>query len=516
LHVVSKCNVTKNTSYIYETIFFRNYILGFLFFIPFLGQKNTARCLNSSSISRDGLMSKFKFPSAFTILFALIALMAALTWVVPVGEYDRVHNEQLDKNVPVPGSFKSVEPNPQGIDDVLLAPINGFYDIDTYEARAIDVALFVLIIGGFLGVVNKTGAIDVGIKSIMVVMQGREQWMIPILMFMFAAGGTIYGMAEESLAFYLILLPVMIRAGYDALTAVAIIMLGAAIGTLGSTINPFATVIASNAAGVPFTDGIGLRVAILVIGWSICVAYVMRYAAKVRKDPSASLVAYMKEDNEKHFLSDAKDEEEILTGRQKAVLVVFGLSFVVMIWGVSLADWWMARMSALFIVASIVVALIYRLSEEKFIESFVDGARDLLGVALIIGVARGIVVIMDAGHLSDTVLNWSEGPVAFIIVMYWLEVAMSFFVPSSSGLAVLSMPIMAPLAEFVGVSRDLVVTAFQSANGLVNMINPTFAVVMGGLAIGRVRYDIWLRFTFPLLLILTVLIMGALSLGALI
>jgi uncharacterized ion transporter superfamily protein YfcC len=467
-------------------------------------------------------MSKFKFPSAFTILFALIALMAALTWVVPVGEYDRVYNEQIGKDVPVPGSFKSVEANPQGVGDVLLAPINGFYDIDSYEARAIDVALFVLMIGGFLGVVNKTGAIDVGIKRIMVVMQGREQWMIPILMFMFAAGGTIYGMAEESLAFYVILLPVMIRAGYDALTAVAIIMLGAGIGTLGSTINPFATVIASNAAGVPFTDGIGLRVAILVIGWSICVAYIMRYAAKVRKDPSASLVAYMKEDNEKHFLSGAKDEEEILTGRQKAVLVVFGLSFVVMIWGVSMADWWMARMSALFIVASIVVALIYRLSEEKFIESFVDGARDLLGVALIIGVARGIVVIMDAGHLSDTVLNWSEGavaglsPIAFITVMYWLEVAMSFFVPSSSGLAVLSMPIMAPLAEFAGVRRDLVVTAFQSANGLVNMINPTFAVVMGGLAIGRVRYDIWLRFALPLLLILTVLIMCALSLGTMI
>ena len=467
-------------------------------------------------------MSKFKFPSAFTILFALIAVMAALTWVVPVGEYDRVYNEQIGKDVPVPGSFKSVEANPQGVGDVLLAPINGFYDIDSYEARAIDVALFVLMIGGFLGVVNKTGAIDVGIKRIMVVMQGREQWMIPILMFMFAAGGTIYGMAEESLAFYVILLPVMIRAGYDALTAVAIIMLGAGIGTLGSTINPFATVIASNAAGVPFTDGIGLRVAILVIGWGICVAYVMRYAAKVRNDPSASLVAYMKEDNEKHFLSGAKDEEEILTGRQKAVLVVFGLSFVVMIWGVSMADWWMARMSALFIVASIVVALIYRLSEEKFIESFVDGARDLLGVALIIGVARGIVVIMDAGHLSDTVLNWSEGavvglsPVAFINVMYWLEVAMSFFVPSSSGLAVLSMPIMAPLAEFAGVSRDLVVTAFQSANGLVNMINPTFAVVMGGLAIGRVRYDIWLRFALPLLLILTVLIMCALSLGTMI
>ena len=193
-----------------------------------------------------------------------------------------------------------------------------------------------------------------------------------------------------------------------------------------------------------------------------------------------------------------------------------------MIWGVSVAGWWMGRMSVIFIVAAIIVAIIDRMGEEKLVNSFIAGAGELLGVALIIGVARGVVVVMDAGHLSDTLLNWSAeavqglSAVAFINVMYWLEVAMSFFVPSSSGLAVLSMPIMAPLAEFVGVSRDLVVTAFQSANGLVNMINPTFAVVMGGLAIGRVRYDLWLRFTWPLLLILTVLIMAVLSVGALV
>lgn len=465
-------------------------------------------------------MSKFKFPSAFTILFALIALVAAATWIVPVGEFDRVQNEELGREVPVPGSFKPVESNPQGISDILLAPINGFYNIDSYEAAAIDVALFVLIIGGFLGVVNKTGAIDVGIKSVMKGMQGREILMIPILMALFAAGGTIYGMAEESLAFYVILIPVMIRAGYDSLTAVAVIMLGAAMGTLGSTINPFATVIASNAAGVPFTEGIILRAIILVLGWVICVAYVMRYAKKVKHDPSTSLVSYMKEDNEKHWLREDDEGDETLTGRQKLILLVFALSFVVMIWGVSIAGWWMARMSVIFIVAAVVVAFIDRMGEEKLVSNFVAGAGELLGVALIIGVARGIVVVMDDSHLSDTILNWSAeavqglSAVAFINVMYWLEVLMSFFVPSSSGLAVLSMPIMAPLAEFVGVGRDLVVTAFQSANGLVNMINPTFAVVMGGLAIGRIRYDLWLRFTWPLLLILTILIMVTLSIGA--
>lgn len=463
-------------------------------------------------------MSKFKFPSAFTILFALIAVMAALTWFVPVGEYQRVENEQLGKMVPVPGSFQRVEPNPQGVDDVLLAPINGFYDISSYQARAIDVALFVIIIGGFLGVINRTGAIDIGINSIMVKMAGREKWMIPILMAMFAAGGTIYGMAEESLAFYAILLPVMIRAGYDAVTGVAVIMIGAGMGTLGSTINPFATVIASNAAGIPFTDGIVMRLIILILGFIICAAYIMRYAERVRLDPSRSLVAYMKDDNEQHFLGGGdEDPDAKLSGSHKLILTVFILCFAIMIWGVSVAGWWMARMSAIFIVGAIVIAVIDRMGEENFINNFMEGARDLLGVALIIGVARGIVVVMDAGHLSDSILHAAEGLVsglsgiAFINVMYWIQAVLSFFVPSSSGLAVLSMPIMAPLADFVNVGRDTVVTAFQSANGLVNFINPTFAVVMGGLAIGRVRYDLWLRFTWPLLLMLTLVIMVALS-----
>jgi uncharacterized ion transporter superfamily protein YfcC len=340
-------------------------------------------------------------------------------------------------------------------------------------------------------------------------------------MALFAAGGTIYGMAEESLAFYTLIIPVMIAAGYDAATGVAIIMIGAGIGTLGSTINPFATVIASNAAGVAFTEGILLRFAILITGWLACVAFVMRYAERVRQDPSRSIVADMKEANEEHFLK-GRDTSGVIefTLTRKLVLLIFGLSFAVMIWGVSVGGWWMAEMSALFIAASIIVGLVARMGEEEFTSTFVDGARDLLGVALVIGIARGIVVVMDAGKITDTILFWAEGAVsglstiAFINTMYWLEVALSFFVPSSSGLAVLTMPIMAPLADFAGVGRDLVVTAYQSASGIVNLVNPTFAVVMGGLALGRVPYERWLGFMWPLLLILTVIIMSALSLAA--
>ncbi|MDJ0949596.1 MAG: YfcC family protein [Alphaproteobacteria bacterium] len=465
---------------------------------------------------------KFQFPTAFTILFGLIIVVAIATWIVPAGEFDRQRNEALGRDVPVPGTYHPVQPNPQGFVAVMLAPIAGLYDPDTNEANAIDVAVFVLVIGGFLGIVTRTGAIDAGIGRTMVRLRGREKWMIPILMALFAAGGTIYGMAEESLAFYTIIIPVVIAAGYDAATGVAIIMIGAAMGTLGSTVNPFAAVIASDAAGIPFTQGIIWRVVILVLGWLACVAYVMRYAERVRKDPSKSIVFDMKESNEEHFLK-GRDPAGVgdFTTRQAIILVIFGLSFAVMIWGVAVAGWWMAEMSALFLFAAIVCGVIGRLGEHEFVDTFVDGARDLLGVALIIGVARGIVVVMNDGKITDTILQWSaqgvEGlpEVAFINVMYWLQVGMSFLVPSSSGLAVLTMPIMAPLSDFAGVGRDLVVTAYQSANGLVNFFNPTFAVVMGGLALGRVPYERWVKFVMPLCLIITIIIMGTISLGTL-
>jgi hypothetical protein len=232
----------------------------------------------------------FRFPSAFTILFALIILVAALTWIIPAGQYERIPSEALGRDVPVAGSFAPADPNPQGFFDIILAPIAGFYDPLEYTANAIDVSLFVLIIGGFIGVVTATGAIDAGIARAMVRLKGRENWMIPFLMALFALGGTTYGMAEETLAFYVLLIPVMIAAKYDALTAVAVILLGAGVGVLGSTINAFSTVIASDAAGVSFADGLLLRLAILVVCWAVTVAFVMRYAARVRADPTRSLV----------------------------------------------------------------------------------------------------------------------------------------------------------------------------------------------------------------------------------
>ncbi|EDY0806668.1 YfcC family protein, partial [Salmonella enterica subsp. arizonae serovar 62:z4,z23:-] len=276
-------------------------------------------------------MGKFKFPTAYTILFILIALVAVMTWIVPAGKYQMAMNATLGKEVPVAGTYAPVDAHPQGITAVLLAPIDGLYNHETYTAGAIDVALFVLIIGGFLGVVNKTGAIDAGIERVTVRLNGKEEWMIPILMALFAAGGTIYGMAEESLPFYTLLVPVMMAARFDPLVAAATVLLGAGIGTLGSTINPFATVIAANAAGIPFTQGMLMRVLLLIIGYVLCVVWVMRYARKVRAHPELSIVADKMEENHAHFLGNRANTLLAFTATRKWVLLIFAASFAVMI-----------------------------------------------------------------------------------------------------------------------------------------------------------------------------------------
>jgi uncharacterized ion transporter superfamily protein YfcC len=341
-------------------------------------------------------------------------------------------------------------------------------------------------------------------------------------------------MAEESLAFYPLVIAAMIALGYDALTGVATILLGAGIGVLGSTVNPFATGIASGFAGVPLGQGIVLRILILVLGGIAGIWWVTRYANRVRKDPSKSMVASMREENAKRFLHTAGDAEmPELTTKRKWVLVLFGLTFAAMIYGVIpwsdfgihrvvTRGWWFPELTALFLFASIVVGIVARMREGELTSNFMDGAKDMIGVALVVALARGISVIMTNGLIVDTVLYWCEkalgglGHVAFVNLIFILYLPLSFLIPSSSGLATLTMPIMAPLAHFNGVPKELVVTAYQSASGLLNLVSPTFAVVVGGLAIGRVSLDKWWRFSLPLVGILAVIIMVCLTIGVLV
>jgi len=455
-------------------------------------------------------MGKFKMPTAFTILFAILVVMTLLTWVVPSGVYDYQENGE-----PVAGSYHLVDNEAQPITSVVLAPLEGLYE-------AIDIAAFILMVGGFLGVMAKTGALDAGIANIIRLLAGREKLLIPILMCAFALGGTTFGMAEETIAFYPLVLPIIIAAGYDSVTAVSVIMLGAGVGVLGSTVNPFATGIAAGFAGVSLGEGIGLRVIMLLALLGVTIWFVMSYAQRVKANPSKSLVADRKGEFTKRFGTLKQGTQQArITGLQKTALILFALTFLVMIYSViPFADmglpvpvlgWWFPELSALFLFSSILLGLCCRLAERDIVEGFVGGASELLGVAFIIGVSRGITVIMNNGKITDTILHWGEtaltgvGSVTFLSLVYLIYLPLSCLIPSTSGLATLSMPIMAPLADFAGVGRELVITAFQSACGIINLITPTSAVVMGGLAIGRVPYDRWLKFSWKLLLLIFVL-----------
>lgn len=461
------------------------------------------------------MKKKFRMPTAYTILFLLLLLIAACTWVIPAGEYDRAGEEQT----PVSGSYQPVEQSPQGIGDVILASFEGFYD-------AVDVALFILMVGGFLGVVMKTGAIDAGVSNVIQILRGREILLIPVLMLLFSLGGTSFGMWEETMAFYPLLIPVFLAAGYDALTGIAVVLLGSGTGVLASTVNPFATGIASGFAGVSLGDGLLTRLLMLMVFDAVAIGYVMTYAKKVKAFPEKSLAT-----GAAHILEVKQSEEApALTGRRKLVLTIFVITFLIMIYSVIPFDeigaplpalgWWFPELSGLFFVSGALIGFLYGLGEEETVDAFVAGAADLVGVAFIIGISRGITVLMNSGRITDTVLHWGEhalegtGSVGFILMVYLIYLVLSVLIPSSSGLATLSVPIMAPLGRFAGIGGGLIVTAFQAASGLVNLITPTAAVVMGALAFGHVSYDRWVRFVWKLILIFLLLSLGFLAVSA--
>lgn len=495
-------------------------------------------------------MKKIKFPTAQTILILLAACVALLTWVIPSGQFDRLEyikdtNEfvmkgegaqqkfpasqqtlekfnikipiekftegDIWKPVSIPGSYHQLEGKPQGIKAFIQSPIKGIME-------AIDIVLFVLIIGGFIGITNFTGAFDAGINSLANVLRGKEAMLVVIITTLIAIGGTTFGLAEETIAFYPILIPVFLAAKYDAMVALACIYIGSSIGTLASTVNPFSTIIASDAAGINWTDGLNGRLAMLVLGLVICIGYIIRYAEKVKKDPTKSLIFDQKLEIERLFLHDNSNKSKKFTTKTILILITFVMCFVVMIFGVSQLDWWFLEMTTVFLIGAILIGIIARIKESIFVEEFMKGANDLLSVAFIIGLARGITILMDDGLISDTLLYHSSNLTTgmnkglFINVMFYLYAGLSFFIPSSSGMAVLTMPIMAPLADGVGIGRDLIVNAYQFGQGLFAFINPT-GLILASLTMVKVGYDKWLKFVMPLVFILLIFIMIVLTIS---
>lgn len=487
---------------------------------------------------------KFSMPSSFTVLFLIIVAIAILTWFIPAGSY----NTDDAGNI-IAGTYHTVESHPQGIWEVFMSPVKGMLGTDTTPG-AIEVSLFIMVVGGFLGVVTKTGALDAGIASIVKAYKGKEKKLIPVLMLIFAIGGTTFGMGEETLAFYPLILPVMVGVGFDTLVAVAIVLVGSQIGVLASTVNPFATGVASQALGISPGEGIIWRLILFIVLYAASTFYVYRYAVKVEKDPDASFVAEQKEKNIDHFKIHESQKE--LDVRQKNVMILFALTFFIMILGlvpwtslnqnwtfferfnsflvdipvvgsllgagmVPLGEWYFQEITMLFFLMAVIIGLLYRLPEGEIVDAFMDGAKDLLSVALVVAIARGIQVVMNDGMITATVLHWGEeglsglSPVFFTILTYIFYIPMSFLIPSTSGLAAATMGIMGPLGGFSGVPQHLVITAYQSASGIINLITPTSGVVMGALAIARIDLSTWWKFMaklIALVFILTCVILG--------
>ena len=486
---------------------------------------------------------RLHFPSAFTVLLGVTVGVWLLAFVVPTGQYETGADGR-----PIAGSYAAVDSDLSFVDrlyQLFMAPVNGLYGIESAETGfigpyetgelfgAAGVFLFVLAIGVFITMTMRTGAIDAGIARVGARFGGRGVPLLIILMVLFSIGGTTEGMAEETLGFYALVVPLVLSLGYDRLTAASVILLGAGIGTLASTVNPFATGAASAAADISIGDGIGLRLVMYVVLTAVVIAYVVRYASRVKRDPSRSLVGFLAEDST--VVGGPVDTPE-LTPRRQGVLALVAATFAFMIFAIvpwaqivngpdaeSYAfqlDWYFPELAAVFILMAIVIGLVGGLGEKKLSTTVSEGAGDYVAAGLIIILARGVTVIMNNSEITDTVLNSLEGAVSgtssavFGALMFLVNIPLAFLVPSSSGHATLAMPVLAPLGDFADVSRAVVVTAYQSASGWMNLFTPTSAVVMGGLALAKVSYGAYLRFLAPLLGVLLVLITVFVAVGA--
>lgn len=468
-------------------------------------------------------------PSSFTILLALLAIVAVVTVIVSGTSGGAVTAARLS--------------------DFCTAPIKGFAD-------ALPVCLFVMILGGFLGMMTETGALDNGIAVLVQKLKGNEIMLIPVLMLIFSLGGTTYGMCEETVPFYALLAATMMAAGFDPMVGAATVLLGAGCGCLGSTVNPFAVGAAVDAlTGVDIAVNqsiiIGLGAVLWIVTTVMSIVFVMNYAKKVKADKGSTILSMqeLKDAEEAHGKAASEVHKEVkLTGRQKGVLIAFAFTFVVMIVGfIPLADlnegvanffdagavydadgnavvqgwsalitglpigqWYFDEASTWFFLMAILIGIIGGLSEKQIVNTFITGAADMMSVVLVIALARGISVLMASTGLDVFVLDAAANALAglsgviFAPMSFLVYFGLSFLIPSTSGMATVSMPIMGPLAVKLGFSPEVMVMIFSAAIGVVNLFTPTSGAIMGGLALAKIEWTTWLKFALKLIVALSV------------
>jgi uncharacterized ion transporter superfamily protein YfcC len=496
----------------------------------------------------------FQFPSTMTVLIIVTFLVWLAAFLIPSGTYERDEN-----GVPAPGSYREID-SPQSFGersgDLFLGPINGLYGLQDPETGtvvpfgvgslfgAVGVFAFVLAIGAFMTMVLATGALDVAIGRLAYAVRERPWLVIVAVMALFSLLGTTMGWADETLGFYALIIPLMLTLGYDRMVVAGMIIGSATVGAMASTVNPFSIGVASEFAAVGLSDGIGLR----WIGWivltAITIAYVVRYSERVKAQPDRSLVGFLPEDE-----AEADKEQAAarltLSGRQKLVLAITTFSFLLLVFSVIPWDsiigfettdpithetvqndywwnlgWWFPELTALFLVAAVVVGLVAGYGEGEITGNITQGFRDFIGAGIAVVLARGVTVILKNTQTIDTILSWMEDAVSdtsaagFTSLVYIINTGIAFIIPSSSGHATLAMPLLAPLGDFAEVSRPLVVTAWSWGAGLARFITPTSAVVMAGIALAGVRYDKWIRFMLPLIGLLAVACLVMLGIAA--
>ncbi len=471
-----------------------------------------------------------KMLSAFSIILILIFGLGILSHILPDAQFELI--DGVETIIDGSGTVGAT------LSQILMSPILGFED-------AVDVAIFVMVLGGFLAIVNRTGALETGIKVLVQKLKGRELLLIPVLMFIFSIGGTTYGMLEETVGFYVLLAATMMAAGMDPIVGSAVVLLGAGSGVLGSTINPFATGAAISALPDYIQVNQGFIILIATFLWLttllISILFVMHYAAKVKADKGSTFLSLREQKAaEKKFgaFEGSLAKEAKLTGKQKATLLLFLLTFIVMIvgfipWGEfnitifdnitgwltgsSLGNWWFYEAALWFLIMAIIIGIINGLGEAGIVDAFVDGADDMVGVVLVIAVARGASVLMGITHLDNYIIYNASNflsklpELGFVPLNYILHVVLSVLVPSSSGLATLSTPIIGPLAANLGYSPEVAVMTMVAANGLVNLITPTCGAIMGGLALAKVEYSTWFRWALKVVITIALINIFVLS-----
>jgi uncharacterized ion transporter superfamily protein YfcC len=448
---------------------------------------------------------KLRLPHTLLLIYIMVVLTVVATWIIPGGEYKRVE-KQVDKKivmVPVPGSYQRLESRPQGLGGLFVSPAKGFVE-------AAGIIIIVFICGGAISVIQKTGAITTVIHNLSLKF-GQSKALrilfIPVVMIIFSLGGAIWGMCEETMPFILIFVPLSLSLGYDTIVGVALPFLGAASGFAGAFFNPFTVGIAQGIAGLPLYSGLGYRLIVWAGGTAIVIAVVMRYAARVRKDPKISPT--YEEDTEKRAklqVGGLVIEKLSLTAAHKRVLAVFALGFGAMVFGILKYHWYIYEIGGVFLAMGVFSGIAGRLSGDEAGKAFVDGAKDMVNAALIIGTARAILIVATDGKIMDTILAGMAGaiarfhPLISAEIMFVSQCVINFFVHSGTAQAALTIPIMAPLGDLVGITRQTAVFAFQLAE-YINPVLPTSGVTMGVLGLAGLRWEKWAKWLVPLLIL---------------